>query len=70
MVYTYERANEDALRLVARFLLQGRIGVGESAPAHKYERLDIIKEYRYSVKEGPSGGKSYWYRADYPCIYF
>ena len=42
MVYTYERANEDALRLVARFLLQGRIGVGESAPAHKYERLDII----------------------------
>ena len=43
MVYTYERANEDALRLVARFLLQGRIGVGESAPAHKYERFDHWK---------------------------
>ena len=39
VVYTYERANEDALRLVARFLLQGRIGVGETAPAHKYERF-------------------------------
>ena len=44
MVYTYERANEDALRLVARFLLQGRIGVGETAPAHKYERFGFYQQ--------------------------
>ncbi len=43
VVYTYESASEDALRLVARFLLAGRLRVGQALPAHRV-KSDALRQ--------------------------